>query len=336
MVRFSVLVPVYNRAPYVRAAIDSILAQSYRNFEIIAVDDGSTDESAAILRSYGNRITFLEQPNSGPEVARNTAAAAAQGEYFALFDSDDIMMPNALEIYDRIIREFDAPPLIIGAEKFYEDGDPLPDFPDESEKIELTKAGDYLSKDIPLAVICSLHVIRRSTWERAGGFRHTDNQTWYGDGFDFLLKIGTEGPCIIIRKPYTVLYRLHSANSIRSLRQHSLGMRGLAEAEWAGAYPGGVRRLLDRYAFIGGISASWAYYYLLPAREYKSALRLMWGTAPMVFSALLRRALRPFRRSEISFELPGSPSNTMISSSTSKVANSTPINSQRSSANVSP
>ena len=303
MLRFSVLVPVYNRAQYVREAIDSILAQSFRSFEIIAVDDGSTDDSAQILRSYGDRIKFLQQPNSGPEVARNAAAAVAEGEYFALFDSDDIMMPNALEIYDRIIREFDSPPLVVGAEKFYEHGDPMPDPPDANEEIEVIQCADYLAKVISLAVICSLHVVRRSTWEAAGGFRNSDNQTWYGDGFDFLIKIGTEGPCIIIRKPYTVLYRLHAANSIRSLRQHAEGMRGLARTERAGAYPGGSERRLDRYAFIGGISASWVYYYLLPAREYKAALRLLWGTAPMVISAVLKRALRPFRRSEAQVEL---------------------------------
>lgn len=146
MVRFSILVPVHNRALYVRQAIESILAQTYRSFEIIAVDDGSTDDSAEILRSYGDQIKFLQQPNCGPEVARNAAAKVAAGEYFALFDSDDIMMPNALEIYDTIIREFDSPPLIVGAEKFYEDNDPIPDPPSANENIEVMKCMDYLPK----------------------------------------------------------------------------------------------------------------------------------------------------------------------------------------------
>lgn len=159
------------------------------------------------------------------------------------------------------------------------------------------------SKDIPLAVICSLHVIRRSAWESIGGFRDSDNQTWYGDGFDFLLKIGTHGPCIIVRKPYTVLYRLHAGNSIRSLRQHAEGMRGLAKSERAGIYPGGPRRLLDRYAFIGGISASWVYYYLLPAREYRAASRLLWGTAPMILGAIFKRCFRFLRSSEPPIQL---------------------------------
>ena len=108
--RFSVVMPVYNRAKYLRQAIDSVLSQTFTDYELIAVDDGSTDDSPEILKSYGNRITVVRQPNQGPEVARNTGAALAQGEYLAFLDSDDIFSPHVLETYDRIIRAFDSPP----------------------------------------------------------------------------------------------------------------------------------------------------------------------------------------------------------------------------------
>ncbi|HEX4538283.1 MAG TPA: glycosyltransferase family A protein, partial [Candidatus Acidoferrum sp.] len=76
-VRFSVLLPVYNREKYVRQAVDSVLNQTFKDFELLVVDDGSTDKSPEILKSYGSKLTLIPQDNRGPEVARNTAAALA-------------------------------------------------------------------------------------------------------------------------------------------------------------------------------------------------------------------------------------------------------------------
>src|ERR1700694_305757 len=89
-VRFSILMPVYNREKYVRQAVESILSQTFTNFEVFAIDDGSTDGSAEILKSFGNRIKLIQQYNQGPEVARNAGAALAQGEYLAFLDSGDL------------------------------------------------------------------------------------------------------------------------------------------------------------------------------------------------------------------------------------------------------
>src|SRR6201997_3700288 len=115
-VRFSVLIPVYNRERYIRKAIDSVLSQTLTNVEVIAVDDGSTDGSPDILKSYGSRIKTFRQPNQGPEVARNAAAAAAEGEYLVLLDSDDFLFPFTLAVYDQVLRTFDSPPMIVGRE----------------------------------------------------------------------------------------------------------------------------------------------------------------------------------------------------------------------------
>src|SRR5665213_2273603 len=126
MIRFSILMPVYNREKYVCQAIDSVLAQTFTSYELIVVDDGSTDGTPELLKSYGNRIQLIRQQNRGPEVARNTGAAVAQGEYVALLDDDDFLSPTALDTYDRVIRTFDSPPVIIGAAAFYRDGEPYP------------------------------------------------------------------------------------------------------------------------------------------------------------------------------------------------------------------
>jgi glycosyltransferase involved in cell wall biosynthesis len=73
--RFSVLVPVQNRQEYVRQAIDSVLSQAFSDFELIVVDDGSSDRTPDVLQSYGARIKMIRQANQGPEVARNTGAS---------------------------------------------------------------------------------------------------------------------------------------------------------------------------------------------------------------------------------------------------------------------
>jgi len=97
----SVVIPTYNRAKTVTRAIDSVLAQTHRALDIIVVDDGSTDETAAhIARRYGNdaRVRYLWQPNKGVSAARNAGLAAVRGEYVALLDSDDIWKPWKLEV----------------------------------------------------------------------------------------------------------------------------------------------------------------------------------------------------------------------------------------------
>lgn len=95
----SVIMPVYNTSRYLKIAIDSILNQSFENFELIVVDDGSTDESSSILEGYknrNNRIKVLSQTNSGQSIAKNIALDIALGKYVYFMDSDDILMEDAL------------------------------------------------------------------------------------------------------------------------------------------------------------------------------------------------------------------------------------------------
>lgn len=92
----SVIVPTYNRAHMLKEAIDSVLAQTYTRFELIVVDDGSTDATQALLKSYGHRIKTIYQENRGVSAARNSGIRAASGELIALLDSDDYWLPEKL------------------------------------------------------------------------------------------------------------------------------------------------------------------------------------------------------------------------------------------------
>jgi glycosyltransferase involved in cell wall biosynthesis len=94
--RVSVITRTYNRARYLRGAIDSVLAQGFPSLEAIVVDDGSTDETPAVAASFGDRIRYLRQENRGRAGAWNTGVAAARGEFVAWLDSDDLWLPGRL------------------------------------------------------------------------------------------------------------------------------------------------------------------------------------------------------------------------------------------------
>ncbi len=93
----SVVVPTYNYGRYIRETIDSALAQTYSPLEIIVVDDGSTDDTRQRLSCYNNRVRYIHQENRGLSAARNTGIRAAQGDFVALLDSDDLWLPEKIE-----------------------------------------------------------------------------------------------------------------------------------------------------------------------------------------------------------------------------------------------
>ena len=107
-IKVSVIVPVYNTEKYLPSALDSLINQTLKDIEIICVNDGSKDNSLAVLNEYkekDNRIKVISQPNSGVCVARNTGIENSKGEYIAFFDSDDLMVPYAYEkAYDDAIK----------------------------------------------------------------------------------------------------------------------------------------------------------------------------------------------------------------------------------------
>jgi glycosyltransferase involved in cell wall biosynthesis len=92
----SVVVPAYNQAHYLPQTLDSIRAQSYADYEIVLVDDGSTDETPAVVRRYAATVRYIHQSNQGLAAARNTGIRAARGRYVALLDSDDAWAPDYL------------------------------------------------------------------------------------------------------------------------------------------------------------------------------------------------------------------------------------------------
>jgi glycosyltransferase involved in cell wall biosynthesis len=102
----SVIIPTFNRARLVALTIDSVLAQTWRDVEVIVIDDGSTDDTPAVLAGYGNRIRSVRQPNRGMNPSRNTGIGLARGKYLALLDSDDLWEPWKLELDMNLLGRF--------------------------------------------------------------------------------------------------------------------------------------------------------------------------------------------------------------------------------------
>jgi glycosyltransferase involved in cell wall biosynthesis len=105
--RISVIIPCHNAAPYIGATIQSVLAQTLPATEILVVDDGSDDDSLAVLAGFGERLRVFSQPNGGPAAARNQAISHATGDFIAFLDSDDLWEPEKLA---RQMAEFSAYP----------------------------------------------------------------------------------------------------------------------------------------------------------------------------------------------------------------------------------
>lgn len=94
----SVIIPAYNSAKFAAKAVESVLAQTYQNYELIVIDDGSTDNTKEVLNRFAGRVNYIFQENRGPSAARNMGIKVAQGEYICFLDADDTWLPMKLEV----------------------------------------------------------------------------------------------------------------------------------------------------------------------------------------------------------------------------------------------
>ena len=121
----SVVVPVYNCENYIAECIESVLAQTYPHFQLVLIDDGSTDNSGAICDEYGNkddRITVIHQENQGVSIARNKGLHMIKGDYLTFVDADDMLLPNSLEISINTIEQHKADMVVYGWKTICDEG----------------------------------------------------------------------------------------------------------------------------------------------------------------------------------------------------------------------
>jgi glycosyltransferase involved in cell wall biosynthesis len=166
MTRVSVIVPAYNAAAFVREAVNSALAQTHGNVEIIVVDDSSTDDTARVLALYGDRIRVHRQANTGVAGARNSGARLATGEWVAFLDADDVWVPH--KIAAQLAAAGDRPWVYSNRYNFGARG-PLPEIQSD---VTVMTAGDVF---VPLLIrgnfiTTSSVMMRAALFHQLGGF----------------------------------------------------------------------------------------------------------------------------------------------------------------------
>ncbi|MCS7272645.1 MAG: glycosyltransferase [Fimbriimonadales bacterium] len=214
--RVSVLIPSYNHARFLPATLQSVFDQTYTDYEIVVVDDGSTDGSVELLRSYGDRIRLFTQQNRGTYPTLNRCVAESRGEYLAILNSDDLWAPTKLE---KQVAFLDAHPQVglvhtgghfIDAEGRILSNNPL-GFP-----WPRTPTGNIIELLVRYnRIVPSSAVLRRECFERVGGFR----EDLYGLGdWEMWLRVALEYDIGYIDEPLT-LYRVHGANAFLQHRR---------------------------------------------------------------------------------------------------------------------
>jgi glycosyltransferase involved in cell wall biosynthesis len=222
----STVVPVYNAERYLAAAVESVLAQRHRPLELIVVDDGSTDGTAAVARRFGDALRYEYQANAGQSEARNRGLALARGPLLAFLDADDRWMPDKLVLQVAALTA--EPPLeaVFGHVRQFVSPDLSP-----AAAARIRYHAEVMPGHVPGAML-----IRREAWERVGGF----DARWHIGEFVHWWARATELGLRWRMLPEVVLERrLHEDNQ---------GIRGRAESV---QYVRILKAALDRRRALG-------------------------------------------------------------------------------------
>jgi glycosyltransferase involved in cell wall biosynthesis len=199
MPRISVIIPTYNRAALVREAVESVLGQTYSDFEVVVIDDGSTDETEEVLRSFDDpRVKVIRRSNGGVAAARNSGLIAARGDYLAFLDSDDLALPERLSLQLSAMEENPDAGLVYG---LY--------YGATSTQREGKLAGNCYS-EIALSQLLlgplflwSTVMIRRTWLEQVGSFFEEDLRV--GEEWELTLRLALAGcPMICVPEAITI------------------------------------------------------------------------------------------------------------------------------------
>lgn len=221
MPRVSVVIPAYNAQRFIRETLDSVLAQTYRDFEVVVVDDGSKDRTREIVLSYGDAVRCITQANAGPSAARNRGIREARGELIAFADSDDLWLPEKLA---------EQAPLFDGegrvglvycrAQRIGSDGQPLPT-PDSPKPVGRVFLDFLLRNHCPT----SAAVVRRECFERCGFF--PEDMVWAED-WHLWLRIARHYEFAAVER-VLVRHRVHAGALTRQLASAYRGARSVLE-----------------------------------------------------------------------------------------------------------
>jgi len=193
----SVIIPTYNRADYVCEAVESVLSQIYQDFELIIVDDGSTDNTRERLEKYSKRILYVYQENKGVSFARNKGIELSSCPYICFLDSDDIWTERKLEIQTGIMKSNPDIHISYTDEIWIRKGVRV-----NPKKKHRKFAGDLFEKSLELCIISPSSVmIKRDLFEKTGFF---DEELEVCEDYDLWLRITKDYPVCFINKPLII------------------------------------------------------------------------------------------------------------------------------------
>jgi glycosyltransferase involved in cell wall biosynthesis len=199
----SCIVPVFNGERYLREALDSILAQTYRPLEIIVVDDGSTDGSAEVVASYGDQVRYVRQREAGPAATRNRGLSLAKGAFVAFLDQDDIWHPEKLV---RQMARFEIRPeldlCVTHIQNFW-----TSELKEEQEQYR-----DH-PRAQPVPGYTTTTLLARSTCFDTVGQFNTALQ--FADAMDWFLRVARHGAVVELLADVLVYHRIHKTNLTR-------------------------------------------------------------------------------------------------------------------------
>jgi glycosyltransferase involved in cell wall biosynthesis len=206
----SVVIPTYNRWPMIAEAVQSVLSQTFKAFELIIVDDGSTDNTTRLLRSYDSRLKIFSQPRAGVAAARNAGVAMSRGKYIAFLDSDDLWSPAKLEIQADFMELNSGVHICQTEEIWIRRG--LRVNPTSRHR---KPAGDIFQRSLELCLVSpSAVMMTKELFYWSGGF---DESFPVCEDYDLWLRIAVDHPVFLINSPLVTKRGGHADQLSRSL-----------------------------------------------------------------------------------------------------------------------
>jgi GT2 family glycosyltransferase len=239
----TVIIPTFNRCPLVGAAIESVLSQSYDDFELIVVDDGSTDGTAAELAKFGLRLRLFCQANHGVSSARNFAAREARGHYLAFLDSDDLWHPKKLEIQTDFMERNPSIQICQTEEIWIRNGTRV-----NPKSKHRKPSGDIFTPSLELCLVSpSAVMLTRELFNQVGGF---DERFPVCEDYDLWLRIAKNHPVPLIADPLVIKRGGHADQLSRSIwgldRYRVMALQKLLRSELGGSQRQAAVRVLRR------------------------------------------------------------------------------------------
>lgn len=196
----SVIIPVFNGEAYIEEALSSIRAQTWSRNEVIVVDDGSTDGTAAIMRNRHRGVRYHYQDNAGIGAARNAGLGLATGDFFAFLDADDFWLPGKLEAQMRVFRQLPATDMVFGHIRQFHS----PEL-SERDRARIACPDGLMPAELPSTMLC-----RRAVFDTVGLF---ETRWKVGQDVSWIMRARECGLKTVMLPDLVYMRRLHASNN---------------------------------------------------------------------------------------------------------------------------